>query len=75
MQHRRFAGARRPDQSDDFARLKEEIDAIQHRELDTALMEHTPHIPQFESGYDIIKRLVQIYSQPRPYRLPAPRNR
>ena len=48
MQHRRFAGPRRPNQRDDFAGRKHEVDAVQHRKLDATLAKHLAHAAQFE---------------------------
>ena len=48
MQHRRFAGARRPDQRDDLAGVERQIDAVQHGDRDRALAEGLAHRAQFE---------------------------
>jgi hypothetical protein len=48
VQHRRFAGARRPDQRDDLAGFEREIDAVQHRQLDPALAEYLAHPAHFK---------------------------
>ena len=46
MQQRRFAGARRADQRDDLAGPQREVDAVQHRQLGAALVEHLAHPAQ-----------------------------
>ena len=49
MQHRRFAGPRRPDQGDNLAGLECEVDAVQHRQLDAALAKYLAHAAHFEN--------------------------
>ena len=48
MQQRRFPGARRPDQRDDFAGKQREVHPVQHRKRDTALPEHFSHAAQLK---------------------------
>src|SRR5215471_17357265 len=48
MQHRRFAGPRWSDERDDLAGHEREIDAVQYRQLDSALAEHLAHAAQFK---------------------------
>ena len=57
MQQRRFAGARRADQRDDFARPQHQINAVQYPELGSGEPEDAPHTAQFErrAGFDRLR--------------------